>query len=179
LGIGLTLVRRLVEMHGGAISASSSGAGQGSEFTVRLPAAATEATAAASGGEQPKEVATRHILIVEDNADGRESLAMLLGLLGHRVDTAEDGPRGVEAALGLRPEVALIDIGLPGLSGYDVARQVRAALGDAVQLIALTGHSQPEDRQRAVEAGFNSHLVKPVELEALLSLLGGSRPTAS
>lgn len=173
LGIGLTLVRRLVELHGGSIAAASPGVGRGSEFTVRLPTVAVPTPADA----EPSGEATcpgRHILIVEDNQDGRESLAMLLELVGHRVEVAEDGPRGVEAALATPPEVMLIDIGLPGLDGYGVATRVRAALGGGVLLVALTGHSQPEDRLRAAEAGFDAHLAKPVglgELQALLARL--------
>jgi CheY-like chemotaxis protein len=170
LGIGLSLVRRLVEMHGGSITASSAGPDRGSEFTVRLPA--TESAALGGGpatecGPQPG----RHILIVEDNRDGRDSLARLLTVLGHRVDVAEDGPRGVDAALSLRPEVALIDIGLPGLNGYGVASKVRAALGTDVLLVALTGYAHPDDRLRAREAGFDAHLPKPVELDDLHHLL--------
>jgi len=170
LGIGLTLVRRLVELHGGTIEALSPGPGQGSEFVVRLPSVAPPPVSRPAASNT-QSFTGRHILIVEDNRDGRESLAMLLGMLGHRVDTAEDGPRGVEIALALRPEVAFIDIGLPKLNGHEVASQVRAGLGQDILLIALTGHSQPEDRQRAIAAGFNAHLAKPVELEALQGIL--------
>jgi CheY-like chemotaxis protein len=177
LGIGLTLVRRLVELHGGSIAAASPGVGRGSEFAVRLPAVA--APTPADAGSEPSGEGTctgRHILIVEDNQDGRESLAMLLELVGHRVEVAEDGPRGVEAALAARPEVVLIDIGLPGLDGYGVATRVRAALGGGVLLVALTGHSQPEDRRRAAEAGFDAHLTKPVGLGELQALLARRIP---
>jgi CheY-like chemotaxis protein len=178
LGIGLTLVRRLVEMHRGSIAATSAGAGQGSEFIVRLPV--TAAPAVADTAPAPLPAPGRHILIVEDNRDSRDSLAALLRLVGHRVDTAEDGRAGVEVALRLRPEVALVDIGLPGLDGYGVARQVRSALGPGVFLVALTGFSQPEDMQRALEAGFDAHLAKPVELEALQTLLAARpRPAAT
>ncbi|MDB5310937.1 MAG: hybrid sensor histidine kinase/response regulator [Gemmataceae bacterium] len=177
LGIGLTLVRRLVELHGGTIAAASPGVGRGSEFTVRLPCVATAVPPGASpepagSGSSPR----RHILIIEDNRDGRESLAMLLGLLGHRVEVAEDGLRGVEAALAVRPEVILIDIGLPGLDGYGVASRVRTALGGGVLLVALTGHTQPEDRQRATETGFDAHLTKPVGLGELQTLLARRLP---
>ena len=179
LGIGLTLVRRLVELHGGTITATSPGVGLGSEFVVRLPLAP-----AASQGSAPETAAGaqtspgRHILIVEDNRDGRESLALLLGMLGHRVDVAEDGRRGIEVALAVRPEIALIDIGLPKLDGYQVAAQLRTGLGQGVLLIALTGHSQPEDRKRSLEAGFNTHLTKPVELEELQQILARQLPHA-
>jgi CheY-like chemotaxis protein len=174
LGIGLALVRRLVEMHEGTITAESPGPGGGTEFVVRLPAAATEAH---SGNPPVKHhpARPRHILIVEDNRDGRESLAMLLRLLGHRVDVAENGREGLAAALAHRPEVALLDIGLPDLDGLELARQVRAALGQQVSLIALTGYSQPEDRRRATEAGFDAFLTKPVELNPLQLLLSRLR----
>src|SRR5205823_3247495 len=112
---------------------------------------------------------------VEDHADGRESLALLLKLLGHRADVAVDGPRGVDAALSLRPEVVLLDIGLPGLDGYQAAARIRAELGAGVLLVAVTGHGQPEDRDRAARAGFDAHLLKPVELEALQALLAAHR----
>ena len=171
LGIGLTLVRRLVELHGGAIAATSPGVGQGSELVVRFPTVAMTAQEAGPDATEGKTCPGRHILIVEDNRDGRESLAMLLGMLGHRLDVAEDGRRGVEVALAVRPDVALIDIGLPDLNGFEVASQVRAGLGKGVLLVALTGHTQPEDRQRALDAGFDAHLAKPVELDELQALL--------
>jgi len=169
LGIGLTLVRRLVELHGGTVTASSPGIGQGSEFTVRFETVSAPGPAAPAANAHATR--PRHILIVEDNADSRESLAQLLRLLGHRIDASADGPTGVEAALRLRPEVALIDIGLPGLNGYEVAERIRGALGAGIFLIALTGHSQPEDRQRALAAGFDAHLTKPIEMELLWELL--------
>ena len=177
LGIGLTLVRRLVELHGGVITALSDGIGRGSEFIVRLPMAAPTAQ---KDPPAPKSIATtgRHILIVEDNRDGRDSLALLLGILGHRVDVAEDGLRGVEVGVAVRPQIALVDIGLPKLDGYEVAAQLKKSLGQSVLLVALTGHSQPEDRQRAVEAGFDAHLTKPVELEELQQLLARQIPSA-
>lgn len=171
LGIGLTLVRRLVELHGGRVRVHSAGEGQGSEFTVTLPAANGAAQPAHELAAQPPPGPGRRILIVEDNIDGRESLATLLRMLGHEVSVAGDGPSGLQAALADKPAVALIDIGLPGLDGYEVARQVRAGLGAAVLLVALTGHSQPEDRRRALEAGFNAHLPKPIDLDALRQLL--------
>ncbi|VTT96735.1 histidine kinase : Multi-sensor hybrid histidine kinase (Fragment) OS=uncultured bacterium PE=4 SV=1: HisKA: HATPase_c: Response_reg [Gemmataceae bacterium] len=176
LGIGLTLVRRLVELQGGTITAASDGVGRGSEFTIRLPLMEPPAENRSDPPAAAAATVARHVLIVEDNADGRESLATLLGLMGHRVDVAEDGPSGVEVALAVRPEVALIDIGLPGLDGYAVASRVRAALGRSVFLVALTGHSQPEDRRRAAEAGFDAHLTKPVEPEELQALIADQLP---
>jgi signal transduction histidine kinase len=172
LGIGLTLVKRLVELHAGTISAHSAGLGQGCEFVVRLPLAANGGgPAPARAGGEHKASRARHVLIIEDNADGRESLAILLRLLGHRVEVAENGAKGIEQALASRPEVALIDLGLPDLDGYQVARKLRAALGRDIVLVALTGSSQPEDRKRTQEVGFDLHLTKPVELEDLKQAL--------
>jgi len=183
LGLGLPLVRSLVELHGGTVEASSAGRGLGSEFVVRLPLHA--GTAASPPTEEPcespsvAEPARLRILVVEDNHDGRESLRDLLELWGHEVETAANGPDGVEAALNYLPDVALIDIGLPGLDGNEVAQRIRAALdGDAMVLIAMTGYGQPEDRRRALQAGFEAYLVKPVdpdELARTLQELGRSR----
>jgi len=184
LGIGLMLVRRLVDMHGGTVSAFSEGPGKGSEFVVRLPALAAEKRSAApepvpaTNGCKEFKTVPRHVLIVEDNADSRETLRTLLSLWGHQVDVAETGPRGVEKALATPPEVALVDIGLPDLDGYQVAEQVRARGGDNIFLIALTGYGQQEDRRRALRAGFNAHLVKPVDPKELARLLSESRVEA-
>ena len=174
LGIGLTLVRQLVELHGGRVEARSAGAGQGSVFTARLPRSSRlgrENTEALHAAPVPC-----RILVVEDNADARDMLLALLTLERHDVCTAVDGPAGVDAALQLRPDVALIDIGLPGLNGYEVARRIRATeAGRTMKLIALTGYGQSEDMRMAREAGFDLHLVKPVEPrrldEALRALL--------
>jgi signal transduction histidine kinase/CheY-like chemotaxis protein len=168
LGIGLTLVKSLVEMHGGTVEAHSAGPGQGSEFIVRLPLTRA-VTDQPTTGATP--AAARRILIVEDNTDAREMLHTALALEGHRVLASEDGGRGIELALRHRPEIVLIDIGLPGLSGYEVARRIRTSLGDRVKLVALTGYGQPGDRQHAREAGFDAHLVKPVGLEDLQAVL--------
>jgi len=178
LGIGLTLVRSLVEMHGGTVRAFSDGADQGSEFVLRLPLAGSEGPKASPGmtthGCGPTGAC---VLLVEDNVDARETLRDLLELWGYGVEVAVDGRRGLEAALALGPDAALVDIGLPGLDGYEVARRIRAAeAADSgnqkpIYLIALTGYGQPEDRRRALEAGFNTHLVKPVNAEELARLL--------
>jgi len=171
LGIGLTLVQRLAQMHGGTASVESGGAGQGSEFTVRLPAiAAPVAAVTPAAREEPP--SPREVLVVEDNADARETLGMLLELAGHRVHSAADGPEGLRAAMSIRPDVMLVDIGLPEMDGYEVARQVRRAeRANQPYMIALTGYGSPDDRQRALDAGFDAHLVKPVDFDALAAVL--------
>ena len=176
LGIGLTLVRQLVELHGGRISAHSDGIGHGSEFVVRLPVAPAGSAlpppaALAEVGIIQTAAPPCNILIIEDNADARETLATLLKMLGHRTQTAATGPQGVERALADRPQVVLIDLGLPELDGFQVARQIRATLADTVLLVALTGYAREEDRHRCKEAGFDAHLAKPVELEELNRVL--------
>jgi signal transduction histidine kinase/ActR/RegA family two-component response regulator len=174
LGIGLTLVRRLAEMHGGTASAYSEGPGKGSEFTVRLPAIEPRG-AAPPLPARAQVAAARDILIVEDNDDARETLRILLEMEGHRVETAGDGLAGLEKALALQPEVALIDVGLPKLDGYEVARRLRATAGIRQPfLVALTGYGLPEDRQRAFDAGFDAHVVKPVDRDTLSEVLATS-----
>jgi signal transduction histidine kinase len=195
LGLGLTLVRRLVEMHGGTVHARSEGPGKGSEFVVRLPrlaataasatatAAAAAAVSAAVGAGVPAQLLSAaarrapaapgkppplRILLVEDNADIRDTLRELLELQGHSVQEAADGRAGVDLALSAQPQVALVDIGLPELDGYQVAELVRQAAGaGAPRLVALTGYGHEDDRRRALDAGFDAHLVKPVSSEEL------------
>jgi PAS domain S-box-containing protein len=181
LGIGLTLVRRLTEMHGGTVTASSAGPGQGSEFVVRLPLGADKTAAAVKPaeslrpGERVGPASGRRILIVDDNRDSGESLAMFLRLFGNDVRTAQDGRLALEVAAAYRPDVVLLDIGLPGLDGLEVCRRLRRqAKGNQPLIVAMTGYGQEEDRRRSVEAGFNAHMVKPVDLAALEELL--SRP---
>jgi len=172
MGIGLTLVRLLVELHGGHVSATSAGPGRGSEFTVTLPLAARENVAPAHT-PAPEPGTRRHVLLVEDSVDNREMLQALLEMDGHRVDVAADGLEAVEQGVALKPDVAIIDIGLPGIDGYEVAQRLRASLGQGIVLVALTGYGQPEDRAKAKKAGFNVHLIKPVglpELEAALQV---------
>jgi PAS domain S-box-containing protein len=173
LGIGLTLVRKLAEMHGGSVSAQSEGPGEGSTFTVRLPAAEEESRAEAVPPPEVERGARRsRILVVDDNADAARGIARLLKLLGHEVVTAEDGPSGMEAARTLRPDVILLDIGLPGMSGYEVASRLRREeCGKDVLIIAISGYGQEEDRRRSREAGFDYHLVKPIDHDALVTLL--------
>jgi len=179
LGIGLTLVRALVEMHGGAVEARSAGLGQGSEFVVRLPTVAE----APKPGPRPTRGATarpvrRRVLIVDDNQDGAESLAVLLQLGGHETHTAHDGQQAIEDAERLRPDIVLLDIGLPRLNGYEVCRRIREQpWGKELSMVAVTGWGQQEDRRRSQEAGFDTHIVKPVEPEALMDLLASLPPT--
>ena len=170
LGIGLTLSRRLVQMLGGTIAASSDGPGQGAQFTVRLPVETTRTPPTPPAAPGPER--SRRILIVEDNDDARESLRLLLESLGHRVLEAGDGRRGVALALHHQPEVVLIDLGLPELDGYEVARTLRSSpIGKTAALIAVTGYGQADDRRRSKDAGFDAHLVKPVSQGVLASLL--------
>ena len=179
LGLGLTLVKILVELHGGTVRARSPGPGKGSVFTVRLPRITVPARAGRAAPADRLGVLRRRILVVEDNEDSREMLRVLLTLAGHEVHEAADGPAGLDLARKVTPDVALIDVGLPGLDGYEVARRLRAAdEGGAVRLIAITGYGQAEDRQRALEAGFHAHLTKPVSPERLATAMAddaGSR----
>ncbi len=170
LGIGLTLVRQLVELHGGSVSAQSEGRDRGSEFIVRLPALEAPSNVEAATTSRPP-ISPLHILIIEDNADARSTMEQLLELLGHRVETASDGPQGVEIGLASRPNVALVDLSLPSMDGLEVARRLRAGLGESMWLIALTGHASEEDRRVCLDAGFDDHLAKPVGLEALNRIL--------
>ena len=168
LGIGLTLVKRLVELHGGTVDAASEGDGKGSRFTVRLPLLAAPIPAADTTIASAAPFVRRRILVVEDNADARAMLRDTLEIAGHEVIDRPDGATGLDAALSLRPDAAIVDIGLPGLSGYELARRIRAASDGRMTLIALTGYGQDEDRQRALQAGFDLHIVKPVETARLL-----------
>jgi signal transduction histidine kinase/ActR/RegA family two-component response regulator len=176
LGLGLSLVRNLAALHDGTIDVKSEGPGRGSEFTIRLPAGKAEGS---SGTETASGATARHVLVIEDNADAREMLRMALELDGHRVETAADGTTGVETALRTTPDLVLVDIGLPGLDGYAVARRLRAALGHRVTLVALTGYGQSEDRRRTSEAGFDAHLVKPVDPDVLSRALATGFRTAA
>jgi len=176
LGIGLTLVKRLVEMHGGSVEARSEGLGRGSEFVVRLPVATTPTTHEPQQGQPPSTLAPgRHrqrILLVDDDADTLNTLQQLLTLMGNEVRTAHDGLAGVQAAAAFRPDVVFLDIGMPRLNGFDVCRQIRnQPWGRRVILVAYTGWGQDDNRRCSADAGFDYHLVKPVEATALEEFL--------
>jgi signal transduction histidine kinase len=175
LGIGLSLVRGLVQLHGGSVQAISPGVGGGSEFIVRLPLIPETPSLAVPADRAPRAtISPRRILVVDDNVDAAESLADLLQAGGHEVRTAYNGPSCLELAVNYQPEVVLLDIGLPGMDGYEVARRLRQIppLAD-VTLVALTGYGQKEDVARAKAAGFDSHMVKPVDADPLFGLLEG------
>jgi signal transduction histidine kinase len=173
LGIGLTLVRKLVQMHGGQVTVHSEGPGHGSEFVVKLPLLRElEIPAPPPKGRDARR--GRRILLVEDNSDARQAMRDLLELWGHQVTVAPDGVQGVALALQQTPELALVDIGLPGLDGYRVAEELRSRVGQSIRLVAITGYGGPEGHDRALKAGFDLHLVKPVkpdDLDRLLSVL--------
>ncbi len=192
LGVGLTLVKRLVELHGGTIQARSAGEGTGSEFIVRLPGVSRQQAAnyvppprrdvtgeframpppVAPGAAKVEQVPRRlRILVVDDNPDIRATLHDLLEMQGHEVEVAEDGPQAIERVLASRPDVALVDIGLPGMDGFALARALRLDPQMNTRLVAMTGYGQAEDRRRALDAGFEAHVVKPVELDDLSRLL--------
>ncbi len=178
LGIGLTIVKQLVAMHGGTVTAKSAGVSQGSEFIVSLPVdrGATE-PATVPPAVEPNPVNGRRILVVDDNKDSALSLCMLLELEGHEAFAVHDGVDAIDAAERHRPDVVLLDIGLPRMSGHEVCRRLReSAWGKEMLLIALTGWGQSEDRRKSQDAGFDGHLVKPVRYETLAELLGSSRP---
>lgn len=187
LGVGLTLVRQLVEMHGGAIEARSAGLGRGSEFVVRLPAVAEEPKREVSGmSNSMNGGAGRRILVVDDNRDSAKTLGLLLKLMGHETHLAHDGTEAIAEAERVRPELILLDIGLPKMTGHEVCQAIRQQpWGEEMVIIAVTGWGQDEDRRKSHEAGFNGHLVKPVAPEVLKQLLAdvmsgelGARTTA-
>jgi CheY-like chemotaxis protein len=169
----LTLARSLAEIHGGSLTATSDGPGQGSEFVIRLPATVAPEGASAGTFETHAGSATHsRVLVVDDNVDTARSIARLLNLLGHSVEIAHDGPAAIETARAFRPDVLLLDIGLPTMDGYEVARRLRAEdCGKHARIIAITGYGQDEDRRRSGEAGFDHHLIKPVDFRSLVTLL--------
>src|SRR5213593_1027768 len=172
LGIGLALVRGLAEAHGGGASVASDGPGRGSEFVVRLPLAAPDQPALALSQAMPAAVGAR-VLVVEDDADSRTLLAEVLRLDGHDVTATHDGAEAVTAAVARPPDIAIIDIGLRGMDGYEVARRLRQTLGGTIHLVAVTGYGQADDIERSRAAGFDAHVTKPVAPDELLRLLGG------
>jgi CheY-like chemotaxis protein len=175
LGIGLTLARRIVALHGGHLSARSDGPGRGAEFEVRLPRLQAEmqrpepagrGMATAPGGPR------RAILVIDDNVDSANSMALLLRMGGHDVEVAHDGPSALKRVSERRPQIVLLDIGLPGMSGYEVAEELRARAGTgALRIYAMTGYGQKQDRQRSLESGFDGHLVKPVPPDELFRVI--------
>ena len=177
LGIGLALVRSLVELHGGGVAAASEGEGRGSTFTVRLPLPQqSSATAAGTGGGALQQAAAAlRVLVVDDNTDAAELVAMFLGLLGYEVSVEFSAAAALERARQLMPDVCLLDIGLPGMDGKELARRLRRLPGlERVRLAAMTGYGQPHDRRDTEAAGFDAHFVKPVETDALAAWLAGA-----
>jgi CheY-like chemotaxis protein len=177
LGLGLTLVQKLAQLHGGTVSAHSEGLGRGSEFVLRLPLACDTLVS----GRHPDraraatEAETCRILIVDDNLDAANMLTTLLESMGHRVHAVNDGTSALEAVRHIGPQVVLLDIGLPGMDGYEVARRIRAEHNrEEILLIALTGYGHEQAVQRSTEAGFDHHLVKPLHLPSLLELLASA-----
>ncbi len=173
LGVGLTIVRRLVEMHDGEVEARSDGLGRGSQFIVRLPRyEGSEEPGRESSSSAQNPSASRRVLVVDDNADAADSLTLYLRMAGHEARTAYDGPSALAALEDFAAEIVLLDIGLPHADGYVVARSMRERFSrTALRIYALTGYGRGEDRARALESGFDGHLVKPVDPEALLQLI--------
>jgi CheY-like chemotaxis protein len=170
LGVGLALVKRLAHMHDGSVSVRSAGTGRGSTFELRLPRVAAPRHPEVDSA--PAESSRQRVLLIEDNEDGREMMALMLEAKDYRVECAGDGIDGLRLAAEHHPDIALVDIGLPGIDGYEVARRMRSDPATAmVRLVALTGYGQESDRARALDAGFDAHLVKPVDLDLLMQVL--------
>ncbi len=182
LGIGLTLVKRLVDLHGGDVTVSSGGPGAGTEFVVRLPVARPDTAASRERAARPDDarVGRCRVLVADDNQDSAESMAVILRMMGHEVRTVHDGIQAVDEAGAFRPDLVLLDIGMPQVDGYEAARRIRAQpWGRAVALVALTGWGQDEDRHRAIEAGFDRHFTKPMDIEEIEKLIAGIRASRS
>lgn len=177
LGIGLALVRRLVALHGGTVEAASEGPNRGSEFVVRLPISG--ASAAAEPAPTAMVIAPRRLLLIEDSTETAEALRMSLQKSGHRVDVAHNGPQGVQIALTSRPDAVVVHLGLPGMTGHEVARRIRAVMGSEVTLVALTARSQEDDRRRTQEAGFDAHVLKPAGADEINEVLTRRPPRAT
>ncbi|HEX6084533.1 MAG TPA: hybrid sensor histidine kinase/response regulator [Thermoanaerobaculia bacterium] len=178
MGIGLALVRSLLELHGGKIDVKSDGIGHGSEFVIHFPLAKEERVAAARPAQQrsSNDGQPRRIVVVEDNADVRDLLRLKLKRLGHEVHAVGDGLAGVDTIVGHRPDLALVDIGLPGIDGYEVATRVRQTVGKEVVLVAVSGFGQPEDKRKAYDAGFDEHITKPADVTDIENLLSRLPP---
>jgi CheY-like chemotaxis protein/two-component sensor histidine kinase len=177
LGLGLALVRGLAALHGGEVHASSEGPGRGAEFVVELPLSPAEARRTpVPAPAAPAAARRRRILVVDDNRDAADTLAELVRMLGHEAATAFDGPGALSAARADPPDVVLCDIGLPGMDGYAVARALRAEMGARVRLVAVSGYAQAEDRERALDAGFDAHVAKPADPERIAQVLDGGEP---
>lgn len=181
MGIGLALVRNLVHLHQGSVEAKSDGVGKGSEFVVRLPLIEDGAAdvPAKPAEQNPMRPAARKIAIVEDNQDVRDLLRLKLTHLGHDVSTARDGEEGLQLVIKERPDFALVDIGLPGIDGFEVAREVRQRIGNDVVLVAVSGFGQPEDKRRAFDSGFDEHITKPAEVSDIENVLRRFPPRTS
>jgi CheY-like chemotaxis protein len=181
LGIGLALVKGLTELHGGTVEARSEGLGRGSEFIVRLPLALPQlATVSPVPEPEPAALLRRRILIADDNQDAAESLSMLLQFAGHEVQVAHLGRSALSLARAFHPDTAVLDIGMPDVSGYEVAQILRREpWATNIQLIALTGWGEDQDRHRALEAGFDHHLIKPVDPDQLMGLIVSRPPQES
>jgi CheY-like chemotaxis protein len=164
-------VKAIVELHGGEVRADSAGDGKGTEFLVRLPLRGAAATSAAESVRTRAAHGGRRVLVVDDNADAAESLADLVRLLGHEVDVAYDGPSALAKLQSNAPDAVFCDIGLPGMSGYEVARAVRSGASRGVRLVAVSGYAQPEDVKRAMEVGFDAHVAKPPDPDHIARLL--------
>jgi two-component system CheB/CheR fusion protein len=175
LGLGLALARRLVELHGGSIHAESAGPGRGSRFVVRLPAAPNALVVSPESPSPGHRIKGLHTLVVDDNDDAARSLAMLLKTMGHEVRVANDGESGLRMATVSHPDLVILDIGMPGMDGYEVARRLRASNSFPMTIIALSGYGQEGDRQRSREAGIDAHVVKPLEPGALEGLIAALR----
>jgi CheY-like chemotaxis protein len=174
LGLGLSIVRALVHMHGGTVEASSAGLGHGSTFTVKLPAAAQRLAPRSAATQARTTGPSLHVLVADDNADAAETTSVLLEMLGHDVRVARDGDEALHLASSFAPDVALLDIGMPKRNGYEVATELRT-IYPGITLVAITGWAQIEDMKRAAGAGFDYHLVKPVDPDQLLNLLARIR----
>jgi CheY-like chemotaxis protein len=174
MGIGLALVKRLTELQGGTVAVASEGDGKGAVFTVRFPAVSPPAAVPALAIRSAP-VARRRVLLIDDNVDMRETLAACLSMQGHDVTEAGDGPSALQLASEFAPDVIVVDIGLPEMDGYEVARRLRAdPLTRDVRLVALTGYGQQEDKQKALNAGFDEHLTKPVDSATLEQVIAGA-----